>query len=135
MILILPIYYTQEFKRKDSKVWLVGDNAYRNWHYFLKNKVKQHYHQLVAEQVTSTGIEGQYELEIQVYLKNPNTDASNVASRIEKFVLDALQECGVIINDNSKYHIGTTWKFKGIDKEDPRCIVTIHPLEETNERN
>lgn len=131
MQLILPIYYVQEFKRKDPKVWLVGDNAYRNWHYFLKNKVKQHYHHLVAAQVTSIRIEGQYELEIQVYLKNPNADASNVASRIEKFTLDALQECGVVVNDNSKYHIGTTWKFMGIDKEAPRCVVTLHEVQPT----
>lgn len=128
MQLILPIYYTQQFSRKDPKVWLVGDNAYRNWHYFLKNKVKQHYHQLVKNQVTSTRVEGQYRLEIQVYLKNPNSDASNVASRIEKFSLDALQECGVIINDNSKYHIGTAWTFEGIDKDNPRCVVTLHEV-------
>jgi hypothetical protein len=126
--IILPIYYTQEFKRKDPKTWLVGDNAYRNWHYFLKNQVKKHYHILVDEQVGESTVPGQYRLAIDLYLKNPNSDASNVASRIEKFTLDALQESGVVVEDNSKYHLGTTWEFKGIDKTDPRAEVTLIEL-------
>ncbi len=125
MIITLPIYYTQVFKTKKDKTWLVGDNAYRNWHYFLKNEVKQHYHHLVAEQIDSTKVEGQYKLAIDVYIKNPNSDGSNIASRMEKFSLDALQECGVVVNDNSKYHVGTSWELRGIDKENPRAEITI----------
>lgn len=124
-ILTLPIYYVQEFKTKKNKTWLVGDNAYRNWHYFLKNNVKQHYHELVKNQVTDTKILGQYKLQIDLYIKNTNCDGSNIASRIEKFSLDALQECGVVVNDNSKYHLSTTWTLKGVDKENPRAEVQV----------
>jgi len=124
-IITLPIYYVQKFKTKKDKTWLVGDNAYRNWHYFLKNNVKQHYHDLVKNQVNDSKIAGQYTLLIDIYIKNVNSDGSNIASRIEKFSLDALQECGVVVNDNSKYHVGTTWRFKGIDKENPRAEIQI----------
>jgi len=124
-IITLPIYYVQKFKTKKDKTWLVGDNAYRNWHYFLKNKVKQHYHDLVQNQAGGDKVTGQYTLLIDIYIKNVNSDGSNIASRIEKFSLDALQECGVVINDNSKYHVGTTWRFKGIDKENPRAEIQI----------
>jgi len=126
--IILPIYYTQVFKTKDDKVWLVGDNAFRNWHYFLKNEVKQHYHKCVGRQVNSTVLTGQYKLLMDVYLKNPNSDGSNVASRMEKFTLDALQECGVVVDDSSKYHMGTTWELKGIDKLDPRVEIVLQAL-------
>lgn len=126
--LVLPIYYTQTFKTKKDKVWLVGDNAYRNWHYFLKNEVKKHYHALISEQVQGSAVSGQYKLAIDIYLKNSNSDASNVASRIEKFTLDALQEQSIVVNDNSKYHIGSTWEFKGIDKTSPRAEVTLIEL-------
>ena len=124
-IITLPIYYVQKFKTKKDKTWLVGDNAYRNWHYFLKNNVKQHYHDLVKSQVSDDKTTGQYTLLIDIYIKNVNSDGSNIASRIEKFSLDALQECGVVVNDNSKYHVGTTWRFKGIDKENPRAEIQI----------
>jgi len=133
--LILPIYYTQQFKRKNDKVWLVGDNAFRNWHYFLKNQVKQHYHNLVATQVTGIPLNGPYELRIRLYLKNPNSDPSNVASRMEKFTLDALQAEGVIKSDNSKYHKRTLWEFMEIDKENPRAEIELIAIPTTGENN
>ena len=126
--IILPIYYTQVFKTKHEKVWLVGDNAFRNWHYFLKNEVKQYYHMLVGEQIDDTVVKNQYKMFIDLYLKNPASDGSNVASRMEKFTLDGLQECGVVVDDNSKYHMGTTWELKGMDKTDPRVEITLQIL-------
>ena len=114
MTYTLPIYYEQTFVRKPSKTWLVGDNAYRNWHYHLKNKVKQHYHGLIEVQAyQQPKVQGQFKLHIKVYYKNPSCDASNIASRMEKFSLDAFQEHNVIENDNVKYHIGTTWEVAG----------------------
>jgi hypothetical protein len=128
MVIILPIYYEQQFKRKPPKTWLVGDNAYRNWHFFLKNQVKQYYHVLVKEQLDGTKVDGQFTLQVDIYLKNKNSDPSNVTSRMEKFVLDAFQEEGVIVNDTSAYHIGTTWEFRGMDKQDPRCVIKLIPV-------
>lgn len=127
--LTLPIYYTQTFKTKAPKVWLVGMNNYRNWFYTFKNTVKKHYHTLVVAATGSSKIKGKYTCTIELYLKNKQSDPSNVAAIIEKFVLDGLCSCGAIVNDTSSYHVGTTWTFIKIDKEDPRCLVTIHPHE------
>lgn len=122
----LPIYYEEQFKTKPSKTHLVSDNWFRNIHYHLKNKVKQHYHQLVTMQLKNpTPVVGQFTLDIIVFYKNPNCDGSNIASRIEKFTLDALQEASVVVNDNVKYHIGTTWSIGGQDKLNPRAIIKI----------
>jgi hypothetical protein len=130
MQFVLPIYYEQIFKTKDPKVWLVGMNAYRNWHYHLKNKVKHYFHELVTEAVIGfTPIDRCFTLNIDVYYKNRNCDGSNIASLTEKMVLDALQLSGIVINDNVKYHLGTTWRVAGQDKENPRCVITIHPTE------
>jgi len=131
MQFVLPIYYEQTFKTKKDKVWLVGMNAYRNWHYYLKNAVKVHYHQLVSDQIDPNHVcdIAQFTLDIEVYYKNAASDGSNVAAIFEKMSLDALQECRVIINDNVKYHLGTTWRVAGQDKENPRCVITIHPTE------
>lgn len=126
---VLPIYYTQTFKTKAPKVWLVGLNNYRNWFYTFKNKVKQHYHDLATAAVGNNRIEGKYTCTLEVYLKNKQADPSNVAAVMEKFVLDGLCSCGALVDDTSSYHIGTTWTFIEIDKENPRCVVTIHPTE------
>ena len=130
----LPIYYDETFKTKPTKTWLVGDNAFRNWHFHLKNKVKRHYHTLVAAHSSSLSpITGQFTLDIAIYYKNPSMDGSNVASRMEKFSLDALQELGIITNDNIQFHIGSTWHIAGQDKLYPRCQITILPLKDPND--
>lgn len=122
----LPIYYTQEFKTKDDKVWLVGDNAFRNWHYHLKNDVKQHYHDLVKEQLEGAeAIDGPFKVEIVLYYKNVNSDPSNIISRMEKFSLDPLQELGLIKNDNMKFHHGTSWGEPIKDRDNPRCEIVV----------
>ena len=54
--IILPIYFTQEFKTKDPKTFMVGMNFYRNAHHHLQNKVKVHYHSIVAEQLTNSSL-------------------------------------------------------------------------------
>ncbi len=129
MPLILPIYYTEEFKTKADKVWLVGENAFRNWHYQLKNKVKQHYHELVFAQCSSLSqVPGKFKLNIKLYYKNPTCDASNIVSKMEKFALDALQDAGIIHNDNVNYHISTTWEVAGKDTTNPRVEISIIPL-------
>lgn len=125
----LPIYYTQTFKTKDDKVWLVGDNAFRNWHYHLKNKVKQHYHSLVEEQLKdATAIDGPYKVHMDLFYKNANSDPSNIISRMEKFSLDGLQELGLIKDDNMKFHFGTSWNEPIQDKENPRVEITIKQI-------
>lgn len=80
----LPIYYDQEFKTKPSKRFLVGMNWYRNAHYLLSNKVKDHYHDLVKEAIQDTKFE-KVSLEYIVYVGRKNTDGHNIRSVIEKF--------------------------------------------------
>jgi Holliday junction resolvase RusA-like endonuclease len=124
----LPIYWTQTYKTKPDKVTLVGMNAYRNWHYQVQNNVKKEFRELVCEQLGDVVVEGQYKVDMKVYYKNVNCDVSNIVALIEKFSLDALQEHGAVVNDNVKYHLGTTWEVAGQDKTNPRCIVTIHEV-------
>lgn len=129
MKITLPIYWTQTYKTKPDKTVLVGLNFFRNAHHHTQNKLKSHYSELVHEALDDmavTGVfTGQYKLLITLYYKNPTCDGSNITSMIEKFVLDAFQEYGVSINDNVRYHVGTTWELGGRDKENPRCTVKI----------
>lgn len=120
--LVLPIYWDQS----STKTVLVSLNAYRNWHYHTSNKFKQHFHQLVATQLTNPiATITTFTLDIKIYYKNSNCDGSNIAALIEKVTLDALQEHNIIVNDNVKFHLGTTWSIAGQDKLNPRAEITL----------
>ncbi len=125
--LSLPIYFTKEFKTKPSKTFLVNLNWFRNAHHFIQNDVKQHFHELIAEKLDTnkSRIEGKYTLDISLYYKNTNCDASNIIAMSEKYVLDALQGLNVVKQDSVRYHVGTTWQVVEQDKDNPRVVIKI----------
>ena len=125
--IILPIYWTQEFKTKPNKTVLAGMNYYRNAHYHAQNTMKKDFHGLVVQQLPDPECvyDGSFRLELGIYYKNSNCDGANIAAIMEKFVLDSLQSENIVINDNVKYHKGTTWRILGQDKDNPRCEVTL----------
>lgn len=129
MIVILPIYYTQEFKTKPNKTSLVGMNLYRNAHHFLQNNMKKHFQDLVIEQLPPVvEVIQQFTVTYKLYYKSPVCDASNIVALIEKFYLDAIKEHGLIIDDNVNYHISSSWQVIAQDKTNPRIEVTIKEL-------
>lgn len=129
----LPIYWTQHFKTKQDKTVLVGMNWYRNAFYRLQNSMKKDFHSLVQKQLNNAVIDDQYRLHLSLYYKNASCDGANIIALIEKFTLDALQDAGVVVNDNVKYHVGSTWEIIEQDKDNPRCIVTILPTKTDGE--
>ena len=120
----LPVYFNIT---KDKKV-LVGSNFARSKaHYHTLNKVKRYYSDLVADKLKEfEPIGGQFKVRYTYFYKNPLTDGSNVVSQIDKYLLDAIQEIGLVVNDNVKYNIGASWSVGGQDKENPRVEVEIY---------
>lgn len=66
-------------------------------------------------------IDGNFKFEIDVYYPNRRSDLDNSL----KVVLDCLQKCGVIRNDNRCLEIIAR---KHLDKENPRIEFTITEL-------
>ena len=126
----LPIYYTFERKtKKDNKV-LVGMNWYRNAHFRSSNQVKQHYHSLIYSKVTqSQKLKDKYMVSYMLYPSNSNCDLMNVVSVIDKFLNDALQDCGVITNDNIKFYKHMIATVKEVDKLNPRIEIIVEEME------
>ena len=122
----LPIYYDQEFKTKPSKRFLVGMNWYRNAHYLLSNKVKDHYHDLVKEAIQDIKFE-KVSLEYTVYVSRKNTDGHNIRSVIEKFFLDGLVSAGALPDDSIDYVVGDSSKYL-LDKDNPRVEIIIKEI-------
>ena len=121
----MPIYYTEYFKTKPSKTFLVNLNWYRNAYHHQQNKVKQDYLELIKEQVLQIPTVDQFYLKFTLYYKNTSCDGGNIIALMEKFILDILQELSIVPNDNVKHHLGSTWDIGGQDKLNPRCEVTI----------
>ena len=94
----LPVYYTYSTKKK-STTFLVSQNKFRNLHFYQKNNLKKHYHKIISD-MNLNKITGRYSVEIVYHYKNIRSDLSNVCSLISKFALDALQESGVVEDDN-----------------------------------
>jgi len=128
--LTLPIYYTQTFKTKPSKKFLVGLNWYRNVNPYLNNEVKNHYTDLIYSQLKKlpTKPEFKYRLNIKLYYYNPSCDGSNIFAMMEKFTLDALQKLNWVKQDNVKYHLGTTTKVVKQDKNNPRVEIELEEV-------
>lgn len=121
--IVLPIYYTIKYKTKKDKTILVGLNWFRNSHYMLSNKIKHHFHNLIAEQI-KTPLKTPIKLEYKVFIKRKNTDYGNIRSILEKFVLDWLVENWIIPDDSFDFvKWDTTEVF--IDKDNPRIEIII----------
>lgn len=102
----IPVYFVQEFKRKENKTWLCGMNWYRNAHFAVQNNVKAHYHELIKKLISDkVPLEPllSYQVEYTYHYKNVTSDLGNVCSLASKFVNDALQELGFVIDDNVQY--------------------------------
>jgi len=138
--LTLPVYYTQTFKTKPDKTFLVNLSWYRNAHHFIQNEVKQYYTSLITtflQSVQAEPIKGKYELAFEYYYKNSVSDLDNVCAMANKHCNDAFQAYGLVENDNVKHCVKSAYYVAGVDKENPRIEVYIRAVlkEDLNERN
>jgi len=124
----MPVYFIQVFKQKKDKKHFVGMNWYRNAHFSIQNLVKTHYHQLVknliADKIPLEPLLS-YKVTYIYYYKNRLTDLSNVCSLTSKFVNDAFQELGFVIDDNVQYLKQETFIVGGLDSINPRVEVKL----------
>ena len=121
--LTFPIYYTQEFKKKKDKTFLVGLNWYRNVNHHTSNEVKKPYHDLVAEQLGDNKFD-KVLITYHIFAKRNGTDGHNIRAVMEKFICDGLVVCGALKDDSINYLLGDESVYR-IDSEDPRIEVFI----------
>ena len=128
----LPVYYTHKIKGKNITM-LVGMNKYERLHHQPRNKMKQHYYSLIAKSLNEIPIKGKVKTEYVYYYKNVQSDAPNVVAVIDKMFMDALQENGIIKEDNVSNYIGSSWSVGGQDKLNPRIEVRVIEIIEEKE--
>jgi len=131
----LPVYYTQTFKTKPSRTFLVGMNWLRTAHHYLQNQVKQEYSNIFTPQLTNQQykIKGKYEVAYEYYYKNKSSDLLNVGALMSKYFLDMAQKAGVVEEDNVHYCVKETFYVREQDKENPRMEIFLRAIKEKDE--
>lgn len=133
MILSLPLHVVLP-RKKQARIFILNLNVYRNTHYIVLNQAKALYKAQV-EQAFKEWRERDnyyafpdepYRFIYTVYPANNRAfDISNICSIVDKFTCDALQELGIIRNDNHKIIPEVSYKIGKVDKDNPRVELEI----------
>lgn len=115
-----------EVQISKNKKFILNLNHYRNAHYQVLNKAKHLFKEEISEQLTNIGILNSCRIEYFLYTKTKRVcDVSNVCSVVDKFFCDAFVELGHLPDDNYKYLNTVTYRFGGVDFENPRVEIVI----------
>ena len=96
----------------------------------LKREEQATVYWYIKQQLPKVKIEDSEIIDIEIIWieENIKRDKDNVASG-KKYILDAMQEANLIVNDNWKHVRNITDVFK-LDRKNPRIIVNINLLDE-----
>jgi len=127
LILPLEVFYSKK------KKFILNLNNYRNAHYRVLSIAKKTYSDDLVEMIEKWDdiprFDNPVDLEYVYYAKsNRRVDVSNPCSIIDKFTCDALVKVGILEDDSSKQIKSITYLYGGVDKENPRCRLTIKEI-------
>lgn len=124
-VLNVPIRLEAGVRKK--KTFYLNLNQYKQWHFQESNQLKKLFKIAVAKDIRQlTPLKGSCKIEYKIfYPTNRKFDLDNIGSIVCKFTQDALVELGFLVEDNITIIKEVTFKFGGVDKENPRCEVTI----------
>ena len=121
-----PLFITLGVKKKKN-YWL-NTNNYRNWHPIVSNNIKIAFKNALNLS-NLIRIDAPIKLIYTFYYPDMSKrDIGNSLAIIDKFTADALTEAKIIDDDNYTIVQNIEGVFGGIDKNNPRCEVTIKQL-------
>ena len=128
MIINLPLWV----QTSSTNIFILNMNNYRNAHHQVLNKAKIEFKEEIQEQLKKIERKfKQFRLIYTLYKNDKRScDTNNICSIIDKFFCDALTEAKIIKDDSYKYLIESTFKWGGIDTENPRVEVQIIEVKE-----
>jgi hypothetical protein len=117
--------------RLGRKDYALNLNFYRNAHYQLLNKMKVTFSNEISEKLRDVPHFDSLDLTYTLY---PGTkrlcDVANVCSVVDKFFCDALTTAGKIEDDNYTVLKNVSYRFGGIDRDNPRVTVELKEFRE-----
>lgn len=131
-IFTLQLPLREKVNKRDYEA--INLNIYRNQHHYKRNNQKKAFHERMKKPLAKLPRLGKIWLHYEIYPKTRRRlDTMNPGSVIDKFFSDALVECGVLEDDNYDFVVFNSFCVVGVDKENPRCDVTIIELEESED--
>jgi len=123
----LPCYMNVGVKKPVNCLtlnWIAGQDP------FAYNNAKKKYKALVEDDV-EYGLpifKGKYKTKCTYYLRRNGTDPSNVDGGVMKFLLDVLQKCMRVQEDDNRHHMSHSYDH-AMDRKNPRVEFTITEVE------
>jgi len=119
----LEVYYSK------NKKFILNLNNYRNAHYRVLSNSKKIYSENLVSRISHPTYQEPVRLTYTYYAKsNRRLDVSNPCSIIDKFTCDALVKAEVLVDDSSEQIKEVVYKFGGVEKDNPRCVLVIDTI-------
>lgn len=124
--IVLPIYHYIKGEEQ-----LIGMNWYRNVHFYTESSIKKYYTQLIISMFKRPRpkLKGKIKVKYTLYYRNSKSDLMNIVAVLDKYLMDALQEAGIIKNDNVEHYTKNEIEVIGKDEKNPRLICEIMEVE------
>ena len=114
-----------------NKKFILNLNNYRNAHYRVLSNSKKIYSENLVSRISHPTYQEPVRLTYTYYAKsNRRLDVSNPSSIIDKFTCDALVKAEVLVDDSSEQIKEVVYKFGGVDKNNPRCVLELFTISE-----
>ena len=113
-------------KSKKSNWFYLNLNVYRNAHYFILDKAKKMFEDLVRPKLIALPKLRYVGIEYTLYPGSRHrTDLSNTCCVVDKFFCDALVNVGVIEDDNYTIVKKVHYEFGQINKDNPHVLFYL----------
>lgn len=123
--LSLPL--TVEMSRMKYRLNL---NVYQRTNHYLLNSVKKKFYDEITPQLLDIPQLEKVELHYTYYPKTYHRcDVMNVGTVVDKFLCDSLVWANILRDDCYEVIPHITFRFGGVDKENPRVEVVIKEIE------
>jgi Holliday junction resolvase RusA-like endonuclease len=132
--IILPFGVKIPRKTKEDKIFALNLNIYRNAHHMILNQAKILWKNIVLEAVQQVSVcDIKYNIPYHfTYTAYPCShrkfDLGNILPIVQKFTDDALIDIGLLTDDNYKIISYISYRFGGVDKENPRIELEIRSI-------
>lgn len=121
----VPLYLTKGIKKKRN--YYLNLNNYAQWDRYSRNDLKRMFKEQIKVVVKKLKpVKNPCVVRFTIFYPTKRLfDIDNIGSVVSKFTNDALVELKILEDDNYLFITDIHIKFGGIDKDNPRCNVTI----------
>lgn len=124
----LPIYL--KYGVKKPKTFALNLNVYRNTHFQILNNMKVLFEKSVKKSLDNLPQMSKVTLTYTLFFGSKReVDTSNVCCIVDKFFSDTLVNASKLLDDNHNVISEITYRFGGVDTQNPRCDVTLSDYE------